>query len=36
VEDVKKAVNVCSPYIQKTLDYSISRYQEIRARFVTV
>ena len=36
VEDVKKAVNVCSPYIQKALDYSVTKYQEIRARFVTV
>jgi hypothetical protein len=35
VEDVKKAVNVCSPYIQKALDYSVTRYQEIRARYVT-
>jgi len=35
VEDVKKAVNVCSPYVQKALDYSVAKYQEIRARYVT-
>ena len=36
VEDVKKAVNVCSPYIQKALEYSATKYQQIRARYVTV
>jgi len=35
VEDVKNTVNVCSPYIQKALDYSAGIYQQIRARYVT-
>lgn len=35
-EDLKKVAQTVAPYVQKVMDYSVARYQEIRDRRVTV
>jgi translation initiation factor IF-3 len=35
-EDLNKVAQTVAPYVQKIMDYSVARYQEIRARYVTV
>jgi translation initiation factor IF-3 len=35
-EDLNKVAQTVAPYVQKVMDYSVARYQEIRARYVTV
>ncbi len=35
-EDLNKVTQTVVPYVQKIMDYSVARYQEIRARYVTV
>ena len=34
-EDLNKVAQTVAPYVQKIMDYSVARYQEIRARYVT-
>ena len=35
-EDLNKVAQTIAPYVQKIMDYSISRYQEVRDRYVTI
>lgn len=34
-EDVSKFSETVSPYVKQALDYTVNRFQELRARFVT-
>jgi len=33
VEDVRKVVNVCSPYVQKALNFLTEKYQQVSAKY---
>ena len=35
-EDLNKVAQTIAPYVQKIMDYSVSKYQEVRARYVTM
>ena len=35
-EDLNKVAQTIAPYVQKIMDYSVSRYQEVRDRYVTI
>ena len=35
-EDLNKVAQTVAPYVQKIMDYSVSKYQEVRARYVTI
>ena len=35
-EDLNKVAQTVAPYVQKIMDYSVSKYQEIRDRYVTI
>ena len=35
-EDLNKVAQTVAPYVQKIMDYSVSKYQEVRARYVTM
>ena len=35
-EDLNKVAQTVAPYVQKIMDYSVSKYQELRDRYVTI
>jgi hypothetical protein len=35
-EDLNKVAQTVAPYVQKIMDYSVSKYQELRDRYVVI